>query len=373
MTSLLNFSVNNTRLSVAPGASVELAVTVENQTTLLDQVAVSLIGIDPAWFQVIPPQVPIFAQSQAVARVVISPPSDVAKSVAGLYSINVSGASQENPGQEGETATELEIQLVGDYQLRAEGSGSKDGQEAGYAITVKNAANASLQITLSGSDPGDALWYKLEPFQLIVAPGTDAVAKLTVRPKPDVTKDRNVIFNLAAQGLYTLKGGSQAAAPTHQLSGQFKWAAPAPLTVSLHPIPTKDSSAATFEVRIGNPNPSPVTVRLAGQDKTGSLTFEFARTELTLAAQSSDRSMLVVRPTSALASEGPRSETFQVSALVVDGEAQPASAEATFMPVAVARGQKPMPLWMILLIVLLGFIVMATILLLLFIGFGVLR
>jgi hypothetical protein len=373
MTSLINFSVNNTRLSVAPGASVELAVTVQNLTTLLDQVAVRLIGIDPAWVQVIPQQLPIFAQTQATARVIIGPPNDLAKSPAGIYPVQVSGASAENQGQEGETKTELEIQLVGDYQLRVEGSGTSGGQEAIYPITVKNVANASLQIRFSGSDHGDALWYKFEPFQLIVPPGTDAEAKLTVRARPGSTKNNNVIFSLTAQGEYLLKGGGQTTAPVHQLSGQFTRAAPSALTLSLRAVSTGDNSAIVFEVRVGNPNPAPVTARLAGQGKTGSLNLEFAPPELTLAAQSYGRSMLVVRPTSALTSEVPHSETFQVSALIIEGEAQPASAEATFTPVVVTRVQKPMPLLLILLIVLLAFFVTAILLLILAIGLGLLR
>jgi hypothetical protein len=371
MTSLINFSVNNPHLSVAPGASVELAVTVQNLTALLDQVAVSLIGIDPAWVQVIPQQLPIFAQTQADARVIVSPPNDVTKSLAGTYPLRVTGTSLENKGQEGETTTELEVQLVGDYELRAGASGPGGGQEASYPITVKNLSNAALQVRLAGNDQGDALWYKFEPFQLIVAAGTDGVAKLTVRAKPGAASNGNVIFNLAAQGEYLLKGGAQTAAPAHQLSGRFTRAAPAPLTLSLRAVSTRDNSAPVFEVRVANPNLAPVTVRLVGQDKTGSLNFEFAPPELTLASQGSGRSMVIVRLASATMSGAPRSETFQVTARIVTGEAQEASAEGMFTPVAV--GQKSTSLWPILLIVLLGFVLMAIILLLLFYGLGLFR
>ena len=69
-------SVDRERVSVAPGASVELAVRVQNLTSLLDQVALHLEGIDPAWVQVIPPYLAVFAQGEASARAIIHPPRD---------------------------------------------------------------------------------------------------------------------------------------------------------------------------------------------------------------------------------------------------------------------------------------------------------
>lgn len=372
MTSLINFSVNNPRLSVAPGASVEMGVTVQNLTTLLDQVAVRLTGVDPTWVQVIPPQVPIFSQSEASARVVISPPNDMAASAAGIYTIQVSGASQENPGQEGQTTTELEIQLVGDYQLRVDGSSTTGGPGAGYPIVVMNASNASLQISFSGSDAGNALWYKFEPFELTVPPGSNGTATLTVRPKSTSTDTRNVTFNLATQGKYVLKGGSQSEAPKHQLAGQFNKAAPSALTLSLRPAPAKDKSSGVFEIRVGNPNLSPVAIRLEGKSNSGNLIFEFAPADLTLAAQNSNRSMLVVRPTSASTIMAPGGEPFRVSAVLVSGDALPVSADATYAPLAVPQPSS-IPMWLILVIIFLGFVLTLIILLALAIGLGLFR
>lgn len=368
MTSSINFSVNNSRVSAAPGASSELAVTVQNLTTLLDQVEIVLKGIDASWVQVIPPQVPVFAQGEASARVIVTPPNDMAASVAGVYPIQVTGVSHENPGQEGQTAAELEVQLVGDYQLRVEGGGPAGGQEASYPIAVKNGANAPLQVRFSGSDPGSALWYKFEPFQLLVPAGGDGAAKLTARAKSGPPGNRGVTFTLAAQGEYLLKGGSQTGAPAHQLSGQFAVAAPSPLSLTLRAVSTKDNSAGAFQVIVGNPNSAPITVRLTGEAKNAGLSLEFAPPELLLAAQGSGRSMLVVHPT--IPGTG---GSVQVSAQPVDGNIPPVSAEATWTPAAVPAGPTPMSLWLILLIILLGFVVMAVLLLILFSALGLFR
>ncbi len=79
---------------VAPGATGELTVTVQNLTNLLDQVELRVEGIDPEWVQVVPPILPVFAQGQAKARVLVSPPLDPARVLAGAYRFRVVATTQ---------------------------------------------------------------------------------------------------------------------------------------------------------------------------------------------------------------------------------------------------------------------------------------
>src|SRR4051812_19953781 len=96
MASSILLSIDRDRISVAPGASVEFAVKVQNLTTLLDQVAIRVDGVDPAWVQVVPPYLPVFAQGTASARVIVSPSAAPALSPAGLYKVWIHGKPQEN-------------------------------------------------------------------------------------------------------------------------------------------------------------------------------------------------------------------------------------------------------------------------------------
>ena len=62
MAQQIMLSTDKNRVTVAPGAKTELCVTIQNLTTLVDDVSVSVAGVDQSWVQVVPPHVPIFAQ-----------------------------------------------------------------------------------------------------------------------------------------------------------------------------------------------------------------------------------------------------------------------------------------------------------------------
>src|SRR5262245_14600302 len=122
MASSILLSVDRDRISVAPGASVEFVVKVQNLTTLLDQVAIRVDGVDPTGIQVVPPFLPVFAQGTASARVIVPPPASPAQSPAGRYKLWVHGKPQESNGEEGQGSLELEVQLIGDYQAHFAGA-----------------------------------------------------------------------------------------------------------------------------------------------------------------------------------------------------------------------------------------------------------
>ncbi len=330
MANQILLAVNQRRLSVAPGASVDLAVTAQNLTTLLDQVAVRAEGVDPSWTQVIPAYLPVFAQGQATARVVFQPPRDPAAAVAGIYPLRVCGSSQEYPGHEGDATTELEVQLVGDYRFWLERADAHDHQEAVYHVKVDNAANAPLQLQFKGSDPASALWFKFDPFQLTVPPGGQAAASLTLRAKNASPGERSLPFSLVAQGEYRPKDEAPVAAPAHQVAGQFVQGAPARLTLALLPPEVETPDGATFQVRVGNPGAAPITIQLSGADAQGILEFDFEHVQVSLLPQSEKTVETRVRLKAPPTPGGRTHAAFTVTAQPLDSGASAVTAEATF-------------------------------------------
>ncbi len=328
MVAQINFAVDQDTLSVAPGASAELGVNVRNMTTLLDQVAVRVEGAEPEWFQVVPPQLPVFAQGQATARVIVQPPYDLARARAGAYPLRVTGASQENPGQVGETRAELEIQLSGDYELDLEPEGSDEGGK--FAIQVENNANAPLQMAWTASDEEDALWYKFEPFQLTVQPGGEAATTLQVRAKQPQSNHNIVQFNVVARGEYQLQGGAHVQAETRSLSGGYRAPAPAPMRLNIEPVLNGNSAQKKYRVQLVNPGAAPVTARLVGQAAANTLNFEFAPPELSVSPHGEGTAMLVVHPLATFAPSEP--QTFRVLALPDNNQVEPVAVEGTFVP-----------------------------------------
>ena len=350
MANQILLSVDKKHTSVAPGASVTLAVTAQNLTTLLDQVAVRAEGIESSWVQVIPPYLPVFAQGQATARVVIQPPRDPAQSVAGKYPVRVCGASQEYPGQEGDAATELEVQLVGDYRFWLEKGEARSGQEVVFPVKVQNSANAALELQFKGSDGSDELWYKFDPFQLVVPPGGAANATLTLLAKNKAPNERALVFNVTAQGEFKPKDSTPVAAPSHQISAQFVQGAPARLTLSIQPSQAEASDRGAYQVRVGNPGAAPAVVQLTGSDESddapssmairpGNLEFDFQPAQATLPPQSETSISLVVRPKAPLTSARRQLRKFKVTALPLNDEAPSISTQASF----VQLGTQPEP------------------------------
>ncbi len=372
MGSQILLSVDKKNLTVAPGANVTLAVTVQNLTTLLDQVSVRADGVDTAWVQVIPPYLPVFAQGEATARIVIQPPREPSQAVAGQYPLRVRGASQEFPGQESEAESRLVVQLVGDYRFWLEHA-TRDGQEAIFPLKVQNDANAPLRLQFKGNDDQDALWFKFDPFQLEVQPGQVSSAMLTLKAKKTAPEARTLTFSLTAQGEYVPRDGNPVAAPTHHISGEFVQGAPARLNISIHPLQVQGNESGSYTLRVGNPGAAPATVELVGSGDDSALAFDFEPARVDLAPQSEASVSLTVRPRSLASTPLPEQHVFQVTARSLDGQAAPVSSEATFVQLGAAPAPRATPFpWLAVLAGLL-FLFLAALLLVIIILPRILR
>jgi len=348
MASQILLSVDQPRLSVAPGARTELAVTVQNLTTLLDQVALRVEGIDPSWVQVIPPNLPVFAQGSSQAQVIISPPRAPAQAVAGIYPLRVVGKAQENAGEEGQAATELEVQLVGDYRLALD-SGETDGmQQTVYSLRVQNDANAPLQLRFTGHDDAEALWYKFDPFQLNVPPGGQASASLTARAKELSSTPRALPFAAGTQGEYVLQGGPRTAAPAHQVAAQFVQGRPPRLKIALrqtHAEPTR----AEYEVQLTNPGPAALPVTLSAADERGALQIQIEPAQVSLAPGGAGTARLTVRPPLPTLPAVRTVTPFRVTAQPGNAGMSAESADAAFVQ-AGAPAQPAFPWWIVIVV-----------------------
>jgi hypothetical protein len=370
MPASLLLSVDRERVSVAPGASTEFAVRVQNLTTLLDQVAIRVDGVDAAWIQVIPPFLPVFAQGTASARVVVSPPNVSSQSLAGMYALMVAGTAQESKAEVGIARLELEVQLIGDYLLRLGPAQPRGQLEAAYPLTVQNGTNAPLNLRLAGSEKSDGFWFKFEPFQLTVPGGSNGQVLATLRAKQRANDRRAVAFNVSGGGMYLLRGGTQTTAPDHQIAGQFVQAAPVALIVNINPTQGQGELSAIFEVRVGNPGTSAVTVNLEATSEGASLNFRIEPPQLALAAQSEARARLTAQAAIAATGTNQRMVDFRVTATSADGAALPGSGGARFVQSSAA---KPFPWVPVIIGLLFLLLIMAGLVLLLASRSGLIR
>jgi hypothetical protein len=279
-------STDKNRVSVAPGAKTELSVTIQNLTTLVDDVSVSVAGVDQSWVQVVPPHVPVFAQGNASVRVIFQPPVDPLRVLAGLYPLRISGTLQEMASQPVDTAVELEVQFGGDYRIELGKGTASTNQEAVFSFKVHNDANAPLNLQCSGEDAQNAFWYKFDPFQFTVPSGGEAMSTLSIRSRQPASGGQRVNFTLRTQGEWPITGMSPIAAAAKQVSGQWGLGVLPNLSVVINPAQSEGISSGKYQLVVGNPGLAPETVVLEGASAGNQLGFRFDPPQLSLNPQS---------------------------------------------------------------------------------------
>ena len=349
MATQLILSSDKNRVTVSPGAQAELSVTIKNLTTLVDDASVTVNGIDKSWVQVVPPHLPVFAQGEASVRVIFQPPADPLHTLAGIYPLQINGLLQEQDGELAGTQVDLEIQFGGDYRIELGKSSSVSNQEAIFPFKVHNDANAPLNIRCSGEDPQNSFWYKFEPFQFTVPPGSETTAQLSIRARQPAQDNRKTVFTLKAQGEWTITGMSSIEASLKQVNGQWEQGAQPALMVTINPPGIENSSTGTYQLVINNPGLTTETVVLEGSTANGQLGFRFDPAQLALRPQSQGVATLTVWPLTA-GTAGQTAIDFWVTAKSGSGKSKPGSTQASFVHLATAQRQRSR--WLIPVIVL---------------------
>ena len=347
----LMLSSDKNRVTVSPGAQAELSVTMQNLTALVDDVSVMVAGIDKSWVQVVPPHVPVFAQGEASVRVIFQPPADALHTLAGIYPLRITGSLQEQAGEQAETKVDLEIQFGGDYRIELGKSSAANNQEAVFPFKVHNEANAPLNIRCTGEDPRNSCWYKFDPFQFTVPPGSETTTTLSIRARQQSQDIRKVVFTIKTQGEWAITGMTSIEAALKQVNGQWEQGALSVLAVAINPARIENATSGNYQLVISNPGLITETVVLEGSTAYGQLSFRFNPAQLTLKPQSQGMATLTVSPTPANLA-GQTAFDFWVTAKSGSGKTRPGSSQATFVYQAQAQ-KKQRPAWLIPVIVLI--------------------
>jgi hypothetical protein len=68
-------TLESTRLRAEPGGQVQLSIKVRNPGHLVESFRLDVLGLDPSWSQVHPPELPVYPGKEESAIVVLSPPA----------------------------------------------------------------------------------------------------------------------------------------------------------------------------------------------------------------------------------------------------------------------------------------------------------
>jgi beta-lactamase class A len=323
-------------LSVAPGSDVEGTVTIENLSTLMLTVELAVDGVDPDWVEVVRPQLTVFPQRPDTCRLVVRPPADPARSIAGVYTLHLRGSSREYPDQKDEAALGLEIQRVGEYEAALEEGEARGVWQATYPLRVRNQANAPAQVRFTFSDRENALDYKFDPLELPVPVAGEATATLTVRARQPATAERKLPFQVGIEGEFAIKGRPAEAGPIYERSGLFVQLERPRLLVSISPKRADGTPNGAYEVSVVNPGDDEVEVQLSAGDAAGALEYQFQSAGATLAPHAEHTTQLQVSARRH-PRRGQQTRSFKVTATPEGDDVLVGSDEATL----VLRGALP--------------------------------
>lgn len=171
--------------NVVPGGHVDLVATVRNESEIVDDYDLSVTGIPEGWWTVVPPVVylvPFGAESGSYEQEVtvrLHPPR-VPQAEARLWPIRVVATSRVNGTEAGSDEAGLVIAAYGQFESRVIPERGYGKRSASFALAVRSAGNAPLEVSFHGQDADGDLSFEFHPPAVTVPPGGEATSTVTV-------------------------------------------------------------------------------------------------------------------------------------------------------------------------------------------------
>jgi hypothetical protein len=187
MATAMKVTVSPERISLRPGESADIEVTVQNASQVVEHFAASVVGLpsNDLW-SCEPDVVKLRPREVGTLRLKIEVP-ERGGLVAGPY---ILGLVVKSPySQEVSRCEELplDVQPAPALTMTAQPEVVTGGKVGHYAVNLANEGNMPMAVTLSGSDPENRVGFKFEPKELRLEPGMAAGAQITVNSDPPLT------------------------------------------------------------------------------------------------------------------------------------------------------------------------------------------
>ncbi|HEY79310.1 MAG TPA: hypothetical protein G4O09_09375 [Dehalococcoidia bacterium] len=168
-----------TSFVVAAGDTAEATATLHNQGQTVDQLTISIDGLDPGWYSIPVSSVALFPNDQDKLKILIHPPKK-AETKAGSYPFRVNVTSQENPAEI--TTVDLLVEIRALPEMEVSISPQRVvGHKGIYKVAINNKSSSDALVRLRASDVQGKLRYNLEP-EIFTVPGSGhSEATLEVR------------------------------------------------------------------------------------------------------------------------------------------------------------------------------------------------
>lgn len=178
MPNIIEVTATPNSLVTKAGDKVETNLNLRNMGQTIDQLTVSIEGLEADWYAIPVSSVALFPNDEDNLKIILGPPK-ADKINAGSYPFYIKVSSQANSQEIITVDMSIEIQTVPELELSISPQ-SITGRRGIYQIEVNNPGNSEAKLQLQCSDPNGALKYHLQSEHLAIPPNSHSQASLEV-------------------------------------------------------------------------------------------------------------------------------------------------------------------------------------------------
>lgn len=198
-------SLSSDTLSVDPGSTQPLSISVTNRGAEKDNFELQVEGLDPAWTTVPVESIVIEPGETQVHKALIRPPRD-SESAAGSYPFVVLVRSL-NSGDSQSVEAVLEVSAFHQISMNAEPKRVVMGglkPTAGFDISVINLGNTEHELQLFASEPENEVGFSIEQEKIRVGPGQQRNITVTASTRRSALLANGKLYGAAFSARSTL-------------------------------------------------------------------------------------------------------------------------------------------------------------------------
>jgi len=180
MSAKIRVSLPAADLQIAPGATTDFTVTIQNLSEIVDQFLIEVQGLEPAWVSLSSTSVSLFPQDEGQVQVFLHPPVGAR---AGDYAFTLRATSRDNPAEQTSVQAILKVQPVTLFSLELSPRRQVTSGTGSFRLNLVNGGNVDSFFDLQATDPEEGCLYRFQPYPVRVPAGGHVPVTLTVEPK----------------------------------------------------------------------------------------------------------------------------------------------------------------------------------------------
>lgn len=194
-TGQLSVVVNPTYVDVAPGSRADMQVEMLNQGLTVDHFQVEVEGLQPEWVTLPKEPLQLMPGTRGAVPVSVHPPRD-SSARSGQHSFRLVVGSTSNVQESAAVSGSVNVKPFEQFSIDMRPK--KLRNKGKCRVLVRNEGNFDATYTVSGRDPGEAIFFAESQRRLKVPAGKSETVDLKLKPKhrPFLGRAQNLPFTI---------------------------------------------------------------------------------------------------------------------------------------------------------------------------------